>query len=86
MQLPCTTLVRCVTPDHTRVTHNCCACNRPRAFLPFPYVDALLRFSHFFIALQSLRETYNTAKCEEVLERINGRLGPEYDVDRSACC
>ncbi|WIA41006.1 hypothetical protein OEZ86_004647 [Tetradesmus obliquus] len=31
---------------------------------------------------QSLRETFNTAKCEEVLERINGRLGPEYDVDR----
>jgi hypothetical protein len=34
--------------------------------------------------MQSLRETYNTAKYEEVMERINGRLGPEYDIDRSA--
>jgi hypothetical protein len=40
--------------------------------------------SSFISVPQSLRETYNSAKYEEVLERINGRLGPEYDIDRSA--
>jgi hypothetical protein len=46
-------------------------------------ISVLLLLLLWFCVSQSLRETYNTAKYEEVLERINGRLGPEYDIDRS---
>eukprot|EP00775_Hariotina_reticulata_P007615 gene7612-7817_t len=31
---------------------------------------------------ESLRETYNTIKYEEIMQRINGRLGPQYHFDR----
>jgi hypothetical protein len=52
--------------------------------LLFKHVLSYLGCAVLCFTLQSLRETYNTAKYEEVVERINGRLGPEYDIDRSA--
>jgi hypothetical protein len=31
---------------------------------------------------QTLRETFNTARYEDVMARINGRLGPAYTLDQ----
>jgi hypothetical protein len=32
--------------------------------------------------LQTLRETCNTAKYEQIMDKIAGRLGPQYTTDR----
>jgi hypothetical protein len=35
-----------------------------------------------FPAMQTLRETFNTARYEDVMTRIGGRLGPAYTLDQ----
>lgn len=34
------------------------------------------------LLLQTLRETCNTAKYEQIMDKIAGRLGPAYTADR----